>query len=274
MRVIKFIYGLMFFLGLFLLALNIIGVLIPLWNPEIYFEQTIFDNDLTLSKSDFYQIISKRNISDEEYIIKATIAVNNAIAHYWDQAGVEKYNLGVPLHENYILHTINHIYRSDKRYEFCNYHKAVERGAGLCSQQALILDSILKEQGIQSKIIEFPWLHVLGTAQVIKEEDSWWVIDPDYGVIIPHDIDFIHQNPEIIHDFYAQAGYGEDTTNNLIKIFSSPYRLHDSTEHYLGLEYCKFEQYSYITIWVIPIIFLVIGPLPYVRNLRSSRPLP
>jgi len=76
----------------------------------------------------------------------------------------------------------------------------------------------LLEKNIPSFIIGLSG-HVVLRAQTDANRDQWWVLDPDYGVIIPYDIDIIENNPKIIRRFYAQAGYKLKTIALLEKIY-------------------------------------------------------
>lgn len=219
----------MFFLRLFslcigvsLLGLNFAGFLVPLRNSAIYQEQqTSFKEDIVLTEEQLYNAVIREGQSDEEYVIKVNDAVNKGIAHYWEDEGINKYNLRIPVQENYLLFflTCIHVYPTlfDK-YEYCNYKKVVKRGVGLCSQQAIIVSEILKEHSIDSKIIDLGG-HVVATAQVDKVNNIWWVVDPDYGVVVRHDVKEIERSPEIISTYYVAKGYDLETVSRLIEVY-------------------------------------------------------
>jgi hypothetical protein len=275
---IKVIYGSIFFIGFSLLFLNILGEFSSLRSPSVT-DLEHFPNDITITENQFYQIILERDSSDRVYIEKVTMAVNGAIAHYWagpsqfieNEEDVKKYNLEMPVWENYLLYFLYKFAGvEDTRYEFCDYKKAIERGVGFCSQQTLILDAILDEHKIESKIITFPFLHVLETALVEKENEVWWVFDPDFGVVIEHDIQMISQNPEIIRPYYSEAGYDNDLIDYLVFIFGTKYQLHESVDAYFGKTRCSAERITYLVKWILPVILLLIGSLPFIRKPKGS----
>jgi hypothetical protein len=198
----------LFYLGFCLFIINIIGLFISLRNESIYQENnTEFTDDIILTEKELYHRINKIVIDKKEYITTLNSAVNQGIAHYWRNAGISKYNLRVPFYENYLLFIASYLNPEEYlKYEFIDYRRAIERGIGLCSQQAIIVSEILLEKSIPSFIVGLSG-HVVLRAQVDENRDEWWVLDPDYGVVIPYDIDFIENNPKIIRSFYAQAGY-------------------------------------------------------------------
>ena len=94
----------LFYLGFFLFIINIIGLFISLRNESIYQEKnTSFANDIILTEKEFYDRINKAVIDKKEYITNLNEAVNQGIAKYWRNAGINKYNLRIPFYENYLL---------------------------------------------------------------------------------------------------------------------------------------------------------------------------
>ncbi len=252
----------LFLIGLILIGLNITGFFVPLRNPDIYQEpNTPFKDDITLAEKQLYEIIEKKeDESNEKYVVRLNEAINKGIAHYWDDSGINEYSLRIPIYENYLLFFASYIAPPPySKYEYCNYRKAIERGVGLCSQHAIIISAILEEKNIGSKIIELPILsrHVVAMAQVNKENNTWWVLDPDYGVVIKHDILEIEKNPQIIREYYTEKGYDAKTVNKLIKTYGQEGSLiRDGVKDYCGRIKYYIEYLSYIGIWVITMIFL------------------
>jgi hypothetical protein len=194
-----------FIIGLALLVVNISGFFFSLRNPAIYEEpKTFFKNDITLSVDETYdKIARKKDESDKDYIFRLNKVIYNGLAFYWDDEGIEKYHLRIPFWENWLLYLASFI-RPDiyRKYEYANYMKAIERGVGLCSQHALIMTGILEDEGIPAKIIGMGG-HVVLSAKV--HDNSWYVIDPDFGVIIPYDISEIEKNPQLTRPYYENV---------------------------------------------------------------------
>lgn len=269
---------LFFFIGIFLIIINITGLFISLRNDEIYQEEnTGFKNDITITEEQLYDVINNSNIKRELYLVKLTEAVNKGIAHYWSDEGIGKYNLRIPVYENYLLYLAGiAIPRLYQKYEYVNYKKAIERGVGLCSQQAIIVSEILREKGIKSQLIGLAG-HVVVAAEVDEKVNKWWVLDPDYGVVIKRNIDEIENDTRIIEDYYAKNGFSRQTIASLRKKYgkkgnfiSTVKEYNGSINKYVSLIKYYIEYISYILIWFIPLFFMA----PYCLKLRFNRHSP
>ncbi len=208
-----------FTLGIILWLINIIGLFIPLKNQDIYRETSGFTNDITLSTNEDLKLINQPIIDKKKYVTTVNKALNRSILHNWNTPNDYKYNIILPIYENYILYILTHTFfrKNALRYEFCNYKKTVERGVGFCSQISTALADILNKKGIPTNVISWPQ-HVITEVQVADNE--WWVVDPDYGVIVKNSIDTITKNPSLIIPAYKQAGYSNDEMLYLMKIFN------------------------------------------------------
>jgi hypothetical protein len=250
----------LFCLGFFLFITNIIGLFISLRNESIYQEKnTYFANDIVLTEKEFYDRINKTTIDKKEYITNLNQAVNQGVAKYWRNAGIDKYNLRIPFYENYLLFIASYLNPEEYlKYEFVDYRKAIERGVGLCSQQAIIASEILLEKSIPSYIVGLSG-HVVLRAQVDKSSDEWWILDPDYGVVIPYDIDIIENNTAIIRPFYAQAGYKQKTISKLENIYEEEGNAVKSLEQGVRgyqIKRSRNEPIFYFLKWIIPSILM------------------
>jgi len=249
----------LFYLGFCLFIINIIGLFISLRNESIYQEKnTYFANDIILTEKEFYHRINKVVIDKKEYITNLNEAVNQGVAHYWRNAGINKYNLRIPFYENYLLFIASYLNPEEYlKYEFVDYRRAIERGIGLCSQQAIIVSEILLEKNIPSFIVGLSG-HVVLRAQVDKGLDEWWVLDPDYGVVIPYDIDIIENNTKIIRPFYAQAGYKQKKIIKLENIYEKEGNAVMSEQGAKGYQIKRWsnEPIFYFLKWIIPCILM------------------
>ncbi len=248
----------LFYLGFCLFIINIIGLFISLRNESIYQENTGFADDINLTEKELYHRINKTVIDKKEYITNLNEAVNNGIAHYWRDAGINKYNLRIPFYENYLLFIASYLDPEEYlKYEFVDYKRAIERGIGLCSQHAIIVSEILLEKSIPSFIVGLSG-HVVLRAQVDENRDEWWVLDPDYGVILPYDIDIIENNPKIIRSFYAQAGYKLKTIASLEKIYEKKGNVVHREQGARGYQIKRShdEPIFYFLKWIIPCLLI------------------
>src|SRR5690554_745511 len=179
--------------GILLLSLNVFGLFKSLRNPDIYNEQDISrQQGITLKLEEtMKEIKQKPDESDKDFVIRANNVVTNSMIHYWKKEGLKKYNLEIPAWENYII-WLSSRFKDDKRYEFVHYYKKnLERGVGLCSTHSIALSGVLKDNGIESEFWDIT-RHVILRAKV--GEDEWYVMDPDYGLYVPHDREDILQN--------------------------------------------------------------------------------
>lgn len=257
-NIIKFFIVFPFALGIFLSALNIIGLFSSLRNPEIYNLKTA-KGKVTLTQKEFYDAIKRGNETDEEYIYKINDAVFRGVAHYWEDNGIDKYHLRVPIYENFILWFASIINpKTYLKYEYCDLTKAVERGVGLCSEQAIITSTIMSKQGFKTKIASLGG-HVVPFVQT--KDGKWWKMGPDYGTIIPNSLEEIENNPEIIRPYY-ESKYGKELADTMVKIFGKE----DNKVFYGAEDYCGdkiiIEKTSYVLIWIIPIVLM----MPFLIN--------
>ena len=241
-----------FGVGVLLLSINVFGLFLTMRNPEIYTEsKLVFTNDILLTEEEFYKEFEKiSDLSVKEYVYEANRIVNQGIAHYWTDDAIKKYNLRVPVWENYIMFFRSFYDSSFLKYEFCSSKKAIERGVGMCSQQALILTDILNKRGIKTNLVGL-YGHVVVTSLVDDKKDEWWVLDPDYGVVLKKDLLSLESDPVLLESVYKNAGvvgiYTTDKDNSIVE---------GGVSAYLGEGYCRNERYDYILIWVIPIVLV------------------
>ena len=220
---IEKISKLFFLIGVVLIIVNSYGIFCPLGNESIYNEEKVaFLNDIDKrANNSLKSLLQEKNIKNKkDYVKKLVFAINKNIAHYWRDEGRIKYNLTIPFYENYLLWLAQYL-RPEiyKKYEFCNYKKAIERKVGLCSQHAIILCGILNEKSIPCKIVGLSG-HVVAMAKVNEREN--WILDADYGVIIPFSIKKIEKNPAIIVPFYERkltySRFSKKASNNPISL--------------------------------------------------------
>ncbi len=260
---------LLFYPAIVLLAMNFYGLFRPLGNEAIYSEQhSLFKDDVDRNaEKSIRELLKQDNIADRKaYFQKLVLAVNKTIAHYWSDEGRTRYHLTVPVYENYIL-WLNQFINPDryKYYEYCDYRHALERKVGLCSQQAIITCGILEEKDIPCKIAGLKG-HVVAMAEV--QNGQYWILDSDYGIVIPYGIQQIEKDPSLVTPFYSgKLTYNDysisQNKNNpipldkLIKIYGAEgNHIFNGVKDYCGNKYYK-EKASYYLIWIIPLILML-----------------
>lgn len=259
-------------IGIALLLLNIVGLGMSLRNENISLEKNIgLDGAIFLNEDQLWEVINSETSDVSAYVTSLNTAVHNGIMHYWMDEGIDKYNLRVPLVDNYFLYIASWIYPpAFRKYEFGNYKKAIERGIGLCSQQAIIVSEILKNKDIESKIVGLDG-HVVVMALIDKAGKQWWVLDADYGVVIPHDIGEIESDSGIVGEFYSEAGYDKKSVDSLIRIYGPKgNRVSSGVNEYDSLKY-YIEITAYLMKWVFPLLLLIVFfPHVFVRRFWDS----
>jgi hypothetical protein len=252
MNIIKQI---LFILGLILLAINFVGLFKSLRNEELYSEQNSSRiNDVTIRLEDAKkQIVRKKGESDKEFAIRINDVVSKSMSHYWKREDAKKYNMRVPVWENYILY-LTGCFKKDNRYEYINYKKSLERGVGLCSSHSIVVKGILLRNGIDAQLWDIAG-HVVVRAKVSGNE--WYILDPDYGLVVPFDIEAIEANPEIVRPTYANLAdlYRKDypdpyTTDHVVEIYGK-------SGNHIYTYNAGFEKFSYIAIWIIPLLLML-----------------
>lgn len=256
----------LFVLAILLLGINLIGEFKTLRNPDIYTEDSrFFITDVDIEYDDLMEeIVRKENESDKEFALRVNDLIFRGMLYYWHREGMNKYHLAVPVWENYILYLRNK-FKSIDRYEFRNWGKNLERGVGLCSAYSIVLQGILKENGIESRIWGLT-RHVVVEAKL--SEDEWYVLDPTYGLYVPHSMEEIQQDPELVRptfgnvaDLHPEETYKDIyTTDFMVEIFGYE-------DHRIWTPDASFENFSYTAKWILPLLLLLGGGLMvYLEN--------
>jgi hypothetical protein len=247
---------LLFVSGLILLGLNITGFFKSMRNPEIYTEKnTSRINDVTIKYPEIKKkLIRQKNETDKDFAIRVNEVINKGFSHYWHNEGISKYHLRVPVWENYILWAAGSISPSKyRKYEFCNYEKNLERGVGLCSTHSIVVKGVLNDNDIDASLWDIAG-HVVVRAKV--GENEWYILDPDFGVVIPYDIPDIEADPEIVRPYY------KDMANLYRKNARDPYttdhvvELYEKKGNHIYTMNGSFENFTYLAIWIIPLLMI------------------
>ena len=257
----KAIKKILFWAGLLLLVINIYGLFKTMRNPELYqLENSIKNrkNDVTIPYPGIKkQLLRESNETEKDFAVRINKVVNDGFAHYWKTEGTDKYYLRVPVWENYLLYSASFIDPATyKRYEFADYKKNLERGTGLCSSHSTVVKGVLLENGIKAELLDVGGRHVVVRAEFADK--SAYLLDPDFGYVIPYDTAAISANPELVRAPYSKMAslyYIEAkdpyTTDLMVDIFGKRKYVY-SVEN-------RFEEISYWAIWIIPVLFM----LPY-----------
>jgi hypothetical protein len=260
-----------FWAGVLLLGLNVAGLCTSLRSDVIYARPRLKPWGPVPPASELMAQINSFHGDRKLYVQNLTRDVSVGIRHYWLDEGIDEYHLRVPVQENYLLY-LGSFVRPDRymKYEFTDYHKAVERGVGMCSQCVVIVAEVLREKHIHSRIVSFGE-HVVVLAQV--GNDEWWVLDPDYGVTIPYSLKEIQANPDLVRESYVETGWTAQPIANLMRIYG-----HDDPTFYRGdgarsyhAKLWIVEKLCYIMIWIIPLVLTLPQMIVVWRRIATRR---
>lgn len=189
--------------------------------------------------------------------------VSASMVHKWDENGVHR----VPLHENYFLHALSYfdpLLTSAgldrglfKRYEYLDHRRALARGYGFCSQQSLVVAGFLRHFG-QDVAVATLGGHVVTLARF--SDKSEWILDPDFGVILPFSLAHAEAFPSDVTRAYKAIGVQETGALDMANIYG---RDGNSVANGDGSgarpKMFVLEVASYYLIWVFPLLLLVVG---------------
>jgi hypothetical protein len=261
--------------GILLICINITGFFLSLRSAGITEKYADFARALTLSYEDAktsLENLERSNLLKSEFVTEATKIFHFGIAHVSPEdinaKGLDYYHMRIPIWENYILYFLSYIKPDTYNdYEFCSYTKALERGTGRCGQQSLALISFLSSQQIDTGIIKLGG-HTIVTAKV--ENGSWYLLDPDFGGVVPFGINIAEKSPASVIPYYWNSSIKDrkmyqlfDTKGNIVRYGGTDVRFARA---------CLIERISYILKWIIPILMILIWAilLQYSRNPKAT----
>ena len=249
-------------LSALIVAVNAAGFVIPLRadNVDGYVD---FANSRTQSfetSLERLRALSKPTIEPTELVTEATRVFHEGMAHIAPEDviehGLDHYRMTVPITENWILFALSFLKPDTySDYEFCHYQRALERGTGRCGQQSMALVSFLANQGLETGFVALEG-HAIATAKV--DDGSWYLLDADYGAVIPFDLAQAEQNPEsVIPHYWSQAAID----NEIHELYAPKNRLKYGGPEARYARACPIENIAYLLKWLTPFILLAFGLL-------------
>lgn len=245
-------------IGVLLLLVNVVGVVINPRDPQAAIGYSYAGKYRTaaLPASNVEPLLAREQGEDNAaYARRLNQLVFDNMIHYWVEDGND--NLNITIFENWRLWWDLQKSGGLDAYEFCNPNRALERGVSVCSQYSKVLVSILQADGGFEDV--YPYVlegHVV--AQVLIEidqasgQETWWVLDADYDVVLEHSVAYLEQHPEVIREDYLAAGYDEDIADLLVTIYGP-----EGNYQERNIGYCRAEEAFYEQKWRIPLYMLV-----------------
>lgn len=273
MRKIRSIASIAAGLGLLLVLTNVVGFSVPLRAQDVngyrdFAGVETFDFETTMTR---LASLTAKGASTSDLVTEATRIFHAGIAHVSRDDiranGLEHYRMRVPVTENWILYALSYLKPDTyEDYEFCNYKRALERGTGRCGQQSLALVSYLSAQGIETGFVALGG-HAIVTARV--DDSRWYLLDPDYGGVIPFGIDEAAKEPESVLQYYWSTAARE---NRLDELYATENEVRYGGPEARYARACPIETVAYVLKWAVPLLLLLPLPLLILVNARRFRP--
>lgn len=253
-------------LGALLMAANIVGLFIPL-RPEIPTEPVagirLVPTQLTYADA-VGQLAWKEGDSAESYARRANHAVFASTIHGDVSTDLGRWRLEIPVWENWSLNALGAVNPLFRKYRYWDHEKEFERGIGLCGNLSSILIGYLADNGITGRIVGLDG-HVVVTAEV--RPGTWYILDPDYGVVIPHSLEEVQGDPAMVEAAYRNA-VDAHALGMVIDYYTTPHN--NSIDQsgrdgfYSGWDgsaeiYRSREQFMELLKWVVPSVMLAAG---------------
>ena len=297
--VIQIIFNLILFCSLILAITSLYHKYYPVdYRKNI--NQTNFIFAEAIDHMSYQQIISKLDILYNEsekidFIKKANIIYANNIHYTWPDNINGKNLITISLFDNWILYLSSYLdttlvklgfqsYDTNvfKRFESFKYHRALGRGFGICSQNALGISDLLKQRyNINTLLVGLDG-HVVVEIPEQDEININFVIDPSYGVTLPYSIkhagsvldDVLRRYEESkLFKLYPDTEEYDNKKKELVETYNSEgniYAISFGASSY-AMPYYKLNSIKYFEIIVdylvilIP-IFLILYKVAYNRK--------
>jgi hypothetical protein len=206
----------------------------------------------------------KEGESDKEYSDRIRRVIAQGLAHiHWKKYQNTKFNQLIPIWENYFLYFMGKFsgIPEFERYHFSDYKKSLKRGIGICGDASMVMSQLLEQNGISNQIIAFPG-HVVISARFSDGQEL--VFDPDFGVALPYSLEDINKTPSLINEHYTLEGYTAKDVSTLNAIYNLDFTRWNGVKHFITKKF-YFEKIFYAMKWPLPIIFIVLSIISYIR---------
>ena len=148
-------------------------------------------------------------------------------------------------------------------HEWTSTRRAVAVGGGHCSQHAIVLNNLLRAEGIASRIVHLNG-HVVNE---VETDGRRRVVDPTYGIVFAESLSELEDAPRRARAAYVSAGCDDNEARYLVDAFTSKHDNHafDTARAYASRR-STIELVSLWAVWGIPPPAILAGVA-----LKSSR---
>ncbi|WP_233267310.1 hypothetical protein [Paraglaciecola sp. L3A3] len=257
MKAIKLFFQGLLVLGIFLTLVNLYGLTQNIRVDNFDNEYLRFPNDQPLPfEKSVTEVIKKANETDLEYAKRVTQVISQGVSHVsWLKFPADQFNQLIPIWENYFLYFMGKFsgIPEFERYHFANYERSLKRGIGICGDASMILSQLLDKQNIRNQILTFPG-HVVVVAH-FKNDDEY-ILDADFGVVIPYSVDEMVKNVDDTAKLYLDAGYKSWDFVFFQNAYRQEFASWNGVKHFITKKY-YFEKIVYWLKWPLPFIMIV-----------------
>lgn len=261
--------------GAILMGANLAGLVLPLRAPTLAETQGNYGpDDLRYSYAEAVRRLDWRNDDTPlSYATRANDAVSGAVLHVWTESRFREFRIVLPLWENWVIRLLGQVKPAFTEYIFWDPWKTIERGVGMCGHVSSALVGILRERGIDARMVTL-FGHVVVTAEI--SPGVWHIFDPDLGIVIPHDLSTLQQREDILRQAYGPvirsfplepdvlatfedmlvAAYLDHATNHVDPLGRESY--HSSLRAF-GMWHSTLEPFLYRMKWLIPAGLMLLG---------------
>ncbi|MBU2489709.1 MAG: hypothetical protein KKA60_09985 [Proteobacteria bacterium] len=253
-------------LGVFLLTLNLLGLVIPLRGPEPLPEEAACEvSGARAPLAETLKELERRpGESVEAYCGRAVRAVERGMTGYWGDRGLDRYRTRIPPWENIWMFLESFRGGGYMRRMFINHRRGLERGVGRYVQNAMVLCGFLRENGVLADLVE-PGGIVL--VRVETGAGEYRLLDPLFGLVIPFDVKALRANAQEVLAAYEKPLSKIDplvadllgrTMAASLGYPPEQWKIRDPAT-VLGQDKAAFEKWAYRIKWPIPFVLILAG---------------
>jgi hypothetical protein len=197
----------------------------------------------------------QRHESDAAYFYRLTRSVHFRMTHT-----AAPYR--VPADENWALWALGAVHPSFSNYDYADYRRGLDRGAGLCTQFAAVVFDILRRQGFRRQIIE---LRRHAFVQAWTASGRPYLLDADFGAVVPASYRAVQLTPALAVPAYRSLDptttpLPHDTRGQVVadveRAFASPVVFRSN--FHATPQRAAFEPVAYAIKWLVPILLICI----------------
>ena len=236
--------------------LNIFGLTQDIRPATVAEADLRFAGDHRPLVSQLHEEISKGDQeTDLVYTRRINKVIANRLAHInWNELPATKYNMRIPIWENYILAFMGRFSGIPEysKYHFIDPLRSLERGIGICGDASMVMSQLLDRVQIENNIISMPGHVILS----VKLDDKEMLFDPDFGVELGISLSDLKKIGQKAGVFYGRS-YPQSEVDIMSLVYSNAHlaKKWDNVAEFVTKKY-YFEPFAYFIKWFLPILLL------------------